>query len=166
MTPMTIPHPTVQGSPMTRRLLIAPLLLLPACREYAVEDMLAAYDDYLHDHYVALADEYERQDMPRPTREWFDDSANWPWEAGTERRDCLVDAGESKRYRDHPFWACEQEVYESEEPGSLRDQLPTVVERLGFLDAPEAQVDACARVGDDIERFFDWRSCRNLDPDD
>jgi hypothetical protein len=147
-----------------RLLLILPLLvLLPACREYAVEDMLAAHDDFLHDQYVALADEYERQGMPRPTRKWFDESASWRWEAGTERRECLIEAGESKRYRGHRFWGCTQELYESEEPNSPRDRLPERVAALQFMDLTEPELDRCGRHETDPEGFLNWRSCLYLD---
>lgn len=132
--------------------------------------MLGAYDDYLDDHHVLLVDAYEREGAAPPSREQFDDLERWAWERGTERRDCIVDLGASKRWREHRFWACTEEAldrpHERDSP-SLRGAMAAAAESLETVDV-YAYLDDCATVGSTVEELqdaFPWRDCTTLGDD-
>lgn len=143
---------------LRHRALLLACVLSSACREYAVQDTLAAYDDYLDDHYVALVDAYEREGVAPPSREAFDDLAQWHWERGTKRRECLVEKGESKRFRDHRYFPCLEEFLRDED-GPLYREMRNAADHLFIHDLYDLYHNDCASVDDDPAKFFHWRDC-------
>ena len=141
------------------RALLLVFALSSGCRDYAVEDMLDAYDDYREDHYVALVDAYEREGTTPPSREAFDDLEQWAWEPGTKRRHCLVEKGESKRWRDHDYFPCLEEFLRDEE-GPLYREMREAVDFLATQDLYQLYYTTCAIVDEaDPSKSFPYNEC-------
>jgi hypothetical protein len=137
------------------------LLLLPtqlvACAERPIDGMLAAYDGALDDHYERLGRQYERDELPPPTRAEFDDDRAWVLGDGTASRACFQRLGDSRAYRKDGFWGCVQDYIEDEEQGLPSSMRNAEKDRKTF-DLPDAPLHLCAMRATPGEEV-PWRDC-------
>jgi len=84
------------------------MALCGGCGEPAVEQTLAAYDQFLEDQW-----ECHRERHPDPVSEEEYWSMDWNLAPGTPWRECMKSYGHKKEYRDHEYFDCVTEFLET-----------------------------------------------------
>ncbi len=131
-------------------------VLLTACGDRPIDDMLAAYDAEVDEHFARLVRRAERKEMPLPTREWFDAARPWVFGHSTASRRCFQDLGDRRKYRDADVWSCLQDYIEDED--GLPAHMHAAEQNFKTADIGSGVVFSCAMQdppGSDIP----WDDC-------